>query len=274
MSHSISNPLASACLRLLRPLARVLLRHGVSAHEFTRLAHIAFIQGAADILQEQDQPANFSRISTITGLHRHVVSSLAGATTESARDVQAEKDYQRNRLARVLSGWFESPDYTDAQGRPLVLPLEGPGASFNELVRAFSGDIYPRIILDELVRVGAVRVLRDGSVRAVARRYTVGGAHPDALRHLGTVASDLLCTLEHNLSAPAETRLFEDSVVSIRLDARALPLLRQLLQRRGTSFLQDIEGWLAEHEITDKGDTIRAGVTVQMFLDEESPRRR
>lgn len=262
--------LTAASLRLLRPLARILLRHGVSAHEFARLANIAFIQGAVDILREQGQPANFSRISAITGLHRHVVASLGGAAAGIDAETPVQKDYQRHRLARVLSGWFESPEYTDAQGRPLPLPIAGPAPSFNELARAFSGDIYPGIILEELLRVGAVQLLPDGSVSAVSQRYTIGGADPEALSHLGAVAHDLLCTLEHNLAAPSGARLFEDSAISARVDARALPLLRQLLQRRGASLLHDMEGWLAEHELPE-GEVVRVGVAIQMLLDGSGP---
>lgn len=262
--------LRDAALRLLRPLARIMLRHGLSTYEFSKIANIAFIQAAQDILHEQGKTPSFSRVSTITGLHRHVVSEIARSADESGAELAADKDYQRNRLARVLSGWFESPEYTDSDGRPLVLAIDGPAPSFAELVRTYSGDIYPKIILDELHRVGAVRTLKDGSVRAIARRYTLGGADPAALKHLGIAARDLLGALEHNLVAPPEDRLFDDSVVSVTLDRAALPLLRHLLQRRASSFLEDVEGWFTEYEGSQEAGYVRAGVMVQMFIDPES----
>ena len=265
----VQSPLRNACLRLLRPLARIMLRHGLSTYDFSRIANIAFVQAAQDILQEQGKTASFSRVSTITGLHRHVVSGIARSVEGTKVDLAADKDYQRNRLARVLSGWFESPDYTDSDGRPLVLPIDGPAPSFAQLVRAFSGDIYPTIILDELLRVGAIRTLKDGSLRAIARRYTLGGADPAALNHLGIAARDLLSTLEYNIAAPADGRLFDDSVVSVRLDRAAIPLMRQLLRRHGAGFLEDIEGWMVEHEATGDAKSVRAGVMVQMFVDSE-----
>ena len=193
--------------------------------------------------------------------------ALLALTTPS---LAADKDYQRNRLARVLSGWFESPEYTDQDGRPRVLPIDGPDPSFAGLVHSFSGDIYPKIILDELLRVGAVRVQKDGSVRALARRYTLGGADAAALQQLGTAARDLFSTLEHNIAAPADSRLFDDSVVSVRLNSAAIPLLRQMLHRRGESFLEDVEGWLSERETPDAARAVRAGVMVQLFVDQES----
>ena len=247
-----------------------MLRHGLSTYEFSRIVNIAFIQAAQDILHEQGKSPSFSRVSTITGLHRHVVSEIARSAEANQVELASDKDYQRNRLARVLSGWFEDPKYTDNDGRPLVLPLDGPAPSFAELVRIFSGDIYPKIILDELLRVGAIRTLKDGSVRAVARRYTLGGADPAALKHLGIAARDLLCTLEHNIASPDDCRLFDDSVVSVRLDRASIPLLRHLVRRRAVSFLEDVEGWLSEHEDAHGADSVRTGVMVQMFIDPES----
>ena len=258
-----------ACVRLLRPLARIMLRHGLSTYDFSRIANIAFVRAAADILREQGKPVSFSRVSAITGLHRHVVSDIVNSPSAGAQDSSVEKDYRRNRLARVLTGWFESPRYTDSDGRPLLLAIDGPEPSFATLVHAFSGDIYPRIILDELLEVGAVRVLKDGSVKALSRRYSSGGAEPAAIQHLGIVARDVFNTLEHNLANPADQRHYDDTVVSLKLDRAALPLFRRLLRQRGAAFLEDVEGWVAEHEKPDAAESVRAGVTVQMFVDAE-----
>ena len=258
-----------ACLHLLRPLARIMLRHGLSTYDFSRIANIAFVRAAGDILREQGKPVSFSRVSAITGLHRHVVSDIVNSPSTGGQDSTVDKDYRRNRLARVLTGWFESPRYTDSDGRPLLLAVDGPEPSFATLVRAFSGDIYPRIILDELLEVGAVRVLKDGSVKALSRRYTSGGAEPAAIQHLGIVARDVFSTLEHNLANPSDQRHYDDTVVSLKLDRAALPLFRRLLRQRGAAFLEDVEGWVAEHEKADAAETVRAGVTVQMFVDAE-----
>jgi hypothetical protein len=246
-----------------------MLRHGLSTYDFSRIANIAFVTAARDILREQGKPLSFSRVSTITGLHRHVVSDIVKLADAGSADATVDKDYRRNRLARVLSGWFESPEYTDDEGRPRPLPVDGPEPSFNSLVRRFSGDIYPRIILDELIEVGAAKMLKDGDVRALTRRYTTGGAEPAAIEYLGTTVHDHIATLEHNLATTPDARLYDDSVVSVRLDRAALPLFRRLLRQRGAAFLDDIDGWVAEHESPDSPDAVRAGVMVQMFVQLE-----
>lgn len=262
--------LQEACLTLLRPLARILLRHGLSTYDFSRIANIAFVQAARDILREQGKSASFSRVSAITGLHRHVVSDIVNSEESSEPNPEIEKDYRRNRLARVLAGWFESPGYTDSEGRPRILPVDGPAPSFASLVRDFSGDIYPKIILEELLAVGAARLTRDGSLRAVTRRYTLGGADPAAIEQLGSTARDVLNTLEHNLAAPVDSRLYSDTAVTISLERAAVPLFHRLLRHRGAAFMEDIEGWIAEHDRPGASDKVRAGVMLHMFVDDES----
>lgn len=262
--------LIKACLILLRPLARIMLRHGLSTYDFSRTANIAFVQAARDILSEQGKPLSFSRVSAITGLHRHVVSDIVNSEDSGGAQPELEKDYRRNRLARVLAGWFESPAYTDSEGRPRMLPVDGPAPSFATLVSDFSGDIYPKIILEELLQVGAVRMSRDGSLRAVTRRYTLGGADPVSIGQLGSTARDVLNTLEHNLSAPAESRLYSDTAVTVSLERAAIPLFHRLLRHRGAAFMEDIEGWIAEHDRPGAPDKVRAGVMLHMFVDEES----
>lgn len=246
-----------------------MLRHGLSTYDFSRIANIAFVRAAGDILREQGKPVSFSRVSAITGLHRHVVSDIVKSAAAGDSGASTDKDYRRNRLARVLTGWYESPRYTGGDGRPLVLVPDGPCPSFASLVQEFSGDIYPGIILDELLEVGAVAVQKDGSICSLTRRYTSGGAEPAALQHLGSVARDVFSTIEHNLASPPELRHYDDTVVTLHLDRSALPLFRRLMRERGAAFLEDIEGWVAEHEKPNASGTVRAGVIVQMYVDEE-----
>ena len=94
------------------------MRQGVTAHEFARIAEAAFVAAAEDVLREQSRRPTHSRISLLTGLHRHAVSATQSAIQTEQLDSLAQKDYQRNRLARVLTGWHEHPDFTDPEGRP------------------------------------------------------------------------------------------------------------------------------------------------------------
>lgn len=258
--------------RTLLPLVRVALRQGITAHEFTRWVEAAFVHAAIDVLREQGKDASFSRISAVTGIHRHAVSAILGGASGASGVPGAEKEYQRHRLARVLSGWFESPGFTDSNGRPLALPLEGDHPSFAELVREHSGDIYPGIILDELVSVGAARLRDDGMVEAISRRFTSGGAGDAAVEHASIVAGDVLRTVEHNMQASSAERLYEDSAIAVDLPPNAIPRLARMLEQRAATFLDDFEGWLSELQQAEamqstKAQTVRAGVRIIMVTE-------
>jgi hypothetical protein len=263
----------------IRQLATLLLRQGVTAHEFAQWSNEAFVLAAISLLKEQGADPSFSRISAMTGLHRHAVSTLLGGV-EGKRPTEVQpKEYQRHRLARVLTGWYEDPEFTGPDGRPRVLQLDGPSPSFAELVRAYSGDIYPGIILEELERVGAVRQRKDGSLEARSRRYVMGGSDSDSLKHADVVASDVLKSLEHNICAGQAQRLFEDSAIVDDLSPEVIPRLSRLLERRAAAFLDDLEGWLDDADRVSNGDSapsgVRAGVRVIMVVDppEETPDR-
>jgi hypothetical protein len=256
----------------LASLAAILLRRGVTVHEFARWAETAFVNAAVELLKDQGKDASYSRISALTGLHRHAVSDILGGLGGNRTPGDASKEYERNRLARVLTGWFEDPKFTTEEGRPKRLRIDGAGSTFSGLVREYSGDIYPGIILDELERVGAVKRHPDGSVEAISRRYTRGGADEESLHHAELVTADVLRTIEHNTRAEPNQRFYEDAAVAANLPADVVPVLSRMLERRAAAFLDDLEGWLASQETaaTDKKSTqdrVRAGVRVVMVVE-------
>jgi len=269
-----TNASAEGFGKSLASLAAILLRRGVTVHEFARWADTAFVNAAVALLKEQGKDASYSRISALTGLHRHAVSDVLGGIGRNRMTGEASKEYERNRLARVLTGWFEDPEFTTDEGRPKRLMIDGDSPTFSDLVREYSGDIYPGIILDELERVGAVKRHTDGSVEAISRRYTRGGADEESLRHAELVTADVLRTIEHNTRADPNQRLYEDAAVSANLPADVVPVLSRLLERRAAAFLDDLEGWLASQEmkLTDNHSTqnpVRAGVRVVMVVEPE-----
>ncbi|MCJ7592462.1 MAG: DUF6502 family protein, partial [Woeseiaceae bacterium] len=222
--------------KALAPMARLSLRQGITAHEFTRWAEAAFVQAAIDVLNEQGKDPSFSRISAATGIHRHAVSEILGGTAGTLGATDTEKEYQRHRLARVLTGWFESPDFTDSNGNPLPLKPDGDRPSFAELVREYSGDIYPGIILDELIHAGAARMREDGLIEALSRRFTRGGANEASIQHACIVAADVLRTVEHNMKAASGDRFYEDSAIALQFPPAAIPRLARMLEQRAAAF--------------------------------------
>jgi hypothetical protein len=68
------------------------------------------------------------------------------------------------------------------------------GASFVSLVRKHSGDMAPRAMLDELIRVGAVEQTSTGAFKVLVRVYIPRDFHPDAMQRFGEVVRDFVNT--------------------------------------------------------------------------------
>ena len=77
--------------------------------------------------------------------------------------------------------------------------MVGKRLSFSALVKRYSGDIPVRAMLDELVRVGAVKRLRDGRIGLVTRGYIPQKGMDQRLAILGQDTADLIATIDHNL---------------------------------------------------------------------------
>ena len=241
VSHDAISP---AVARVLRSLARVLLRHGHPYRAFADLARKAFVDVAAADFGIPGRKPSDSRIAVLTGLTRREVRRLRRAAP--AADAEAVARY--HRAARVVSGWVRDPAFRDSRGRPARILFEGRGASFGALVKRYAGDVPPRAVLDELARVGCVERLADGRVRLIGRAYVPKAGSREKLAILGTDVADLVTTIDRNLAAGGGDAFFQRKVQYDNLPAEALPAFRRMSASRGQALLERLDLWLAERD--------------------------
>lgn len=244
MDSSINKTLNKAILRLLRPLVRILLRNGISIHVFTDLVRWVYTDVAFKEFGLEGKKPTTSRVSVITGLSRKEVQRLRQLEVPIEED--AHERY--NRATRVISGWIRHPLYADDAGNPLVLPLNGPGASFGSLVKQFSGDMPVRAVLDELVRVGAVGIQEDGTIKLLARAYLPGADRKAKISILGEDVADLISTINHNLDARHATPLFQRKVSYDNVPAEVLDAFNQVSAGESQALLERLDSWLAARD--------------------------
>lgn len=236
--------LVHLCRRVLEPLVSILIRFGVSAGELKAIVDRAYVHAASEYLEEQGERVTYSRLAVVTGINRSVLPALLSASREG--DFRPRSSTQLHRASRVLSGWYEDRDFQSRAGRPAVLPIAGERRSFQQLAHRYSGGMYFQTVLSELERMGAVKRVEAGSVRAVRRTLTAGGASAESVYSAGDVAGDLMATLAHNLVAPDNEQLPVRSLV-LEADARSLPLYRAQVGRRADALLEQIESFLQTH---------------------------
>lgn len=269
MKLSLNKAISAAVLQLLRPLMRILLRNGIPYGTFADLAKRVYVRVAMEEFGLPDKKQSVSRVAIITGLTRKEVSRI-----NSLPEIEDSGTVERyNRAARVISGWVRDKRFTDSSHKPADLPLEGKGATFNELVRLFSGDVPARAILDELERVGIIKHLSDGRIRLVSHAYIPSSEEVDKLGILGTDVKDLITTIDYNLNSEAGSGLLQRKVSYDNLPEEVLPELRKLAARRGQFLLEAMDKWLSKydrdvHKSVRGSGRRRAGIGIYYFEEE------
>lgn len=248
MDTPIHQSLHQAVLKLLRPLVRVLLRHGVSHDALAELGRRAFVEEGFAHMQRSGKRPTVSGVSALTGLSRKEVKRLS----EADFDTLGAAANRRNRAIQVISGWTNDPDFRSG-AEPAVLRLDGDGASFAELVRRYSGDVTPVAMLGVLRESGNL-ALDDDRVELKQKAYIPLDTPLDLLNILGTDAGELIETIGHNMLAPPGERRFQRKVSSARVREEHLAAFREFSNRRSQQLLEEYDAWLAEHEVNGQQD--------------------
>jgi hypothetical protein len=247
MEKTGSQALSAALLRMLRPLVRLLLRRGVTFKAFSDLLRWLFVDVAMEEFGLSGRRQSISRVSVVTGLTRKEVSRLINLPAQ--RDQVSSDKY--NRLARVIAGWRRDPDFRDKRGTAASLGIKGEGLTFSELVRRYSGDMTPRSVMDELLRIGAVKVLRNGRLKLTVRSFVPGRENEVKIHILGTDVGHLISTIDHNLNLDASTSekpFFQRKVLYDNLPAEALKEFQILSEEASQKLLERLDAWLAERD--------------------------
>ena len=284
MSESLKAAVQAAMLRMLAPLVRVLLAAGIGVGDFLALVKVAYVRAARDEGRDKrgELRPNASRIAVVTGLTRAEVAAMLAADADERRT----SDRGRHRAERVLSGWWNDPDFQTPGGEPAVLPITGRSPSFEALVARYSNEPRVTPILDELLRVNAVRRLSDGTLKALSRTYATVRWNPDGIAALGEQLSEHCATLLHNLEHPGEPRCVR-RVINAQLDPQYRPMLLRDIEEQVDGLALSMDDALNDPQRTVRPvrggrEAVRLGVAIYVFEEPvvlepapaQAPRRR
>jgi hypothetical protein len=257
--------LETAIATLLRPLFRLLLRQSMSFIAFQEIAKRVYVEVAMKDFGIDGKAPSISRAALLSGLTRKEVARLLAEPGPGAD----EAGERYNRAARVLTGWVRDGDFLDESGAPRALDVDGE-LGFAALVRRHSGDIPARAVLDELVRVGAVRRDEAGRIRLQAHAYVPKHSVGDKLAILGTDVADLVSTIEHNTFAVTCEPRFQRKVMYRRIPASSLPALRKLSATQAQALLERLDRWLQERDTAPAEGEGAARVGLGIYYFEEA----
>ncbi|WP_347332213.1 DUF6502 family protein [Marinimicrobium locisalis] len=275
MSDRTQRALARALYKMLRPMVRLLLRHGVSYRLFADIARHVYVDTAREDFAIPGRKQSLSRMAVLTGINRKDIAKLQDRP-HPLSDAPAEKP---TPAARVITAWLNDVRFHSAEGEPATLPIEANTASpsFSSLVQEYSHDVPVRALLDELERIKAVT--RDGeTVALLARGYIPVEDMQENIRIFGTAAADLMRTMDHNIAKEGPAPFIQRTVSYTHIPEALLEQIRQRSAREGQEFLLKVNDWLADsdREHTQRESriegpelesprTVRAGIGLYYF---------
>jgi len=262
MDSTIKSALLDACRLLLRPIASVVMKCGITWREFSELSKSVFVHVATEEFGIRGRPTNVSRVSILTGISRKEVKRQRDLIAEPG----AAAPTRTTDATRLLSGWYQDASFLREGGDPMPLPERGSGPSFETLFDRYGGDTPHQTLLKELVSAGSVEMSADGMLIAKTRYHLPTPMNESFVRFLGTNLYDHALTLSNNLSAGADVApRFEGFAMDDRIDAKAAPEFKQFVNSRAQQFLEEVDDWLNEHradESVQKTVPARLGVGI------------
>jgi hypothetical protein len=240
----IRKVLTSSILKLLRPLVRLMLRNGFTYGDFADLSKWTFMDVASKEFCIPGRKQTVSRVSVITGLTRKEVSRLQKIETPDDSAIA----HQYNRAARVISGWLRDSRFQNKNGVPSALEFDKGKNNFSDLVREHSGDVPPRAIYDELMRVGTIAKDEKGKIVLLSDGYIPRNDELGKLHILGSDVELLVTTIDHNLQVSSQTPFFQRKVSYNNLPTEALPEFRTMSADKSQALLMACDEYLSKHD--------------------------
>ena len=232
-----------ALAQLLRPLARLMIGHGLQLMPMMELLKKALVDEAQASFELADKANSDTRVALLTGVHRKDVKRL-----RETPDTATPETPLMPVAASVVARWISEPRYLNADQSTRSLARtarrSAPGEpDFTTLVAEVSRDVGARAVLDELGRLGVVEIREDGYVALKSSAFVPKEGLQESFHFLAANVRDHLATAVHNLtpgrSTPAKLEqcafvadLSEPQVVELQVRARQLwtTALQQFLQ--------------------------------------------
>jgi len=242
--------LLRALRHVLRPLVRLLLSNHVTHPTLAQLLKEVYVDVAVRDFPIEGKAQTDSRITLLTGIHRKDVKQLRG---ELGGENVAPRSVSLGAL--LVARWTGTPAYMNREGRPRALAWGGGSRkepTFDDLVSSVSRDIRPRAILDELLRLGVVRIDESNRVWLDTEAYVPTEGFDEKAFFFGRNLHDHVASAARNLSG-VRPALLERSVYYGNLTRESTVELARLAARTGMEALQAVNRRAIELKKRDAG---------------------
>ncbi|WP_044874000.1 DUF6502 family protein [Pseudomonas sp. LFM046] len=257
--------LLPALLHVMRPLVRLMLRKGVTYSGFAELLKGVFVDVAEHEFSLDGKPPTDSRISLLTGVHRKDVKRLRAKATVKQDGLPEIVSFG----AQLVSVWLNAAPFCERAGRPLPLPRlasAGGERSFDGLVAKVSKDIRARVVLDEWLRLGVVRIDDQDQVHLETMAFVPQKGFDEKAAYFRHNLHDHACAAVHNLTESGEP-FFERSVHYDSLSNSGVERLRDAVRADGMQLLIAFNQLAGDLEAKDAPEPeARKRITIGLYF--------
>ena len=224
-----------ALRRVLTPLVRLLLARGVRYPALAAALKDIYFEAALEALDASREPTT-SQISLSTGLHRKDVRRMREGEAFAAITPHT------TAASEVFTRWISERRYLDAARRPRRLPRlasVGGERSFEALATGVSRDVRPRALLDELLRLGVVRVDQDDHVVLDGQAFVPKRGSDEMHYYFGENVHDHLAAAVHNLLG-REPMMLEQAIFGDDLSEASVAEIAERVREGWRGMVRDI----------------------------------
>lgn len=204
-SHRIQLALVGALERIFTPLARIIVRHRIPCRMVEEALRRCMVKVAYEEHHRRGERNTIARVSMLTGVPPQEVERIVNDEKPGPAQV--------SWTMRLVEAWRTDEQFLDEQGEPLVLPVKGPGRSFEELTRAYTSAVPPRTMLAELVDAGTVEHDADSdTVKLIRRAYIPSSPdEPHMLEMMGVNAERSMVNMAPHRRGSADAPWYEQT---------------------------------------------------------------
>jgi hypothetical protein len=269
---SISKILEQAFARILRPMIRLALSHGVTYPALAEILKFTFVDVAQQDFKISNEAASDSRINLLTSIHRKEIKRLREL---SMRDT-AEISESVSLGAQLVGLWLSQAPYIDEAGHPKPLPRlasAGGEASFETLVTLANKDIRSRVVLDEWLRLGVASINERDEVTLNTQAFIPSQGFEEKSFYFTHNLHDHAAAASANMRGQQPPWL-ERSVHYDALSADSIEELNQLAHQAGMEMLQRLNRRAIELEARDAAILQKNRFTCGIYFYSEATSQR
>ncbi len=260
----LDEALADALQRLLIPLARLCLARSVTFGVLEEMLKRAYVSVARDAHQSTPGARDISRVSAATGLNRREVTRIT-------QDVKPPAAVRPSPATQIFTRWLGAKKLHDRQGNPRPLKRQGKAPSFDALAQSVTRDIHPRSMLEELCRLGLVRVDdATDTVHLVHDFFVPGKDQRRLFGFLGTNVGDHLSAAVDNVLADAPPH-FEQAIFADELSSMSAAKVQNLVaaewKKLLTEFVPRLEALIAADQKAARPQDQRVRIGLFSYRD-------